>query len=141
MASLRAPNNNNNNNNINRAANSGKESENDVSMLKYQLENEREMIPNLHNKLTSQAQNQALESAAKLQTIISKSREEIKKARDKYRLRWKEVQRELEIAIREKDAAVRDKLGVLEVLKKTNSAVKEVSERSERALLWQKSAN
>ena len=141
MASLRAPNNNNNNNNINRAANSGKESENDVSMLKYQLENEREMILNLHNKLTSQAQNQALESAAKLQTIISKSREEIKKARDKYRLRWKEVQRELEIAIREKDAAVRDKLGVLEVLKKTNSAVKEVSERSERALLWQKSAN
>ena len=140
MASLRAPN-NNNNNNINRAANSGKESENDVSMLKYQLENEREMILNLHNKLTSQAQNQALESAAKLQTIISKSREEIKKARDKYRLRWKEVQRELEIAIREKDAAVRDKLGVLEVLKKTNSAVKEVSERSERALLWQKSAN
>ena len=128
MASLRAPNNNNNNNNINRAANSGKESENDVSMLKYQLENEREMILNLHNKLTSQAQNQALESAAKLQTIISKSREEIKKARDKYRLRWKEVQRELEIAIREKDAAVRDKLGVLEVLKKTNSAVKEVSE-------------
>jgi len=67
-----------------------------TDVLKSQLEHEREQILNLHNKLTAAAQAQSLEAAAKLQTIISKSREEIKKAKERYRRRWKDVQGELD---------------------------------------------
>ena len=82
-------NNNNNNNNDNNI-------DEKTTLLQAQLEHEREQILTLHSKLTSAAQAQSLEAATKLQTIITKSREEIKGAKEKYRRRWKDVQGELD---------------------------------------------